>query len=239
MFFSAGMISFTLSRLGITILPENPSSLDYVRGSAFVIACVNVGTWMWFPLEDLRVLRKWVHTKRKLFPRHTSETWAIILATILLLASVLGALSGAVWFGVAGAVAYLWNFIGFAYVRKHVAIAAKESRLVFEEQKEPTRTLFLQALDVVEQHWTCNYPRLFGGWQQRRHFSLFVAFTIAAILGWSGTIVESSFLKILSYSIGILTVIAAEVSIAIYRDRRDKRLAALEQEIGDPTASSI
>lgn len=232
-FFSAGLLSFILRRLGLSIIPDKPSTLDYVRVIAFAVACINIGIWMWFPLEDLGVLRKWARTKRKLFPRYTSESWAIILATVLLLGSILGALHSAAWFGLAGAGVYLWNTIGFAYVRKHVRIALDESRAVFREQPEPVCTHLFASLQIIERHWTCDKKTFLGGWQQRRHFALFLSFSVVTCLGFIGESQNSTQLNLIAYLLGILTIIAAEVSIGFQRAIRDKQLTIIEQKLQD------
>src|SRR5713101_447399 len=70
---SAGVLTYALKWAGFVFLPPNPGPSDYARAIAFSIACINVLCWVWFPLEDLRVLRTWVKTKKATFSAHTSE----------------------------------------------------------------------------------------------------------------------------------------------------------------------
>ncbi|MHB8409435.1 MAG: hypothetical protein ACYDHY_15305 [Acidiferrobacterales bacterium] len=77
-----GILAYFIHRIGLTFLPAHPGPLDYARAGAFAIACANVLFWVWFPLEDLRVLRKWVRTEKAFFSANTAEFLGMALATI-------------------------------------------------------------------------------------------------------------------------------------------------------------
>ena len=220
-----------LHHLGLSIIPDKPSTLDYVRLIAFAVACINIGIWMWFPLEDLRGSSQMGANEKNGVPKTYVGVLGCHPDDSPSFGSILGALHSAAWFGLAGAGVYLWNTIGFAYVRKHVRIALAESRAVFGAQPEQVRTQLFDSLQLIERHWTCDKKTFLGGWQQRRHFALFLSFSVVTCLGFIGQSQKGTQLNLIAYLLGILTIIAAEISIGFKRVIRDKQLMIIEQNL--------
>ena len=76
---------------------------------------------MWFPLDDISVLRRWVRTRGVVFPYHTYDFGMIMAAMTLLLALILAVVHSPQAFGMMGIFVYSWNVFGFDYIRKIVA----------------------------------------------------------------------------------------------------------------------
>ena len=231
---TGGALAFVLQRFGLVILPPNPQIADYARLAAFLASCLNILGWMWFPLEDMEVLRFWVHTGAKILPCHTAEFLAIITATVLLLLLILGSLAGSLWFAIAGTAVYLWNLVGFEYVRRQVGDATKDSRSLYGKQPEPRRAALLKALDTVENHWSCrSHDPVLTNKQQLRHGLLALSFAVAALLAAVAKSRGLQPLSTLSYIIGTATIIAAEASIAVWRSERDRALTQAQEVLRD------
>jgi hypothetical protein len=230
-FFTLGTVALSVDQFRLTILPQDPIMLDWARFFAFFVSFLNVGVWMWFPLDDLRVLRRWVRTERRIFPANTSEFYAILLEMILLLLLIVGALVGPVWFGLAGTCVFLWNAFGFAWIRRHVAGALEEARVLYKEQEPARSQLCLQALEAIEKHWSCGVRRWWSDQQQVRHVTLVITFALVTGLAVWGEISGSAILKALAYSAGGMTLVVAEVWIALRRSSRDSSLLRVREEL--------
>ncbi len=235
-FFTFGVFTYLVDKFGLDILPKDPTKVDYSRLFAFCVACLNILVWMWFPVDDLWVLRRWVRTRRIVFPAGPSELYAIMLQMILLLSIIVGAIISPFWFGLAGTCVFAWNMIGFSWIRRHVNRAVREAREVYSEQKPPRRQILLRALDQIEMHWCCE-----RGWlsdrQQIRHLTLTFAFAVVTVLGALGEVRRSDDLKVLAYSLGAVTLIFAEVWIARWRSARDFSLRQIREELRSLNAS--
>jgi len=228
MTFSAGLLSFALQKLGITILPDNPKVIDYLRLLAFVVCSLNILCWMWFPLQDLSILRSWVRTRKIVFPLHTSEFFAMLLMTVLLLFLIIASLNGAMWFGVVGAAVYVWNFIGFSLIRRKVRQGVTEARSIYSKAPPAEAIILNQILDLIEHYWSsAPTDHWLRNQQQLRHVSLAISFGLVAILGAIGSVLGQE----VAYVLGIGTVLAAETSIAIWRTNRDRALATLRGQL--------
>jgi hypothetical protein len=229
-FFTLGIFTYLVDKLGLDILPKDPTKVDYSRLFAFCVACLNILVWMWFPVDDLMVLRRWVRTKRIVFPAGPSELYAILLEMILLLSIIIGAIVSPFWFGLAGTGVFAWNTIGFSWIRRHVNRAVREARDVYSEQKPPRRQILLRAVDQIEMHWCCE-----KGWssdrQQIRHVTLTFAFSVVTALAVLGEVQRSDNLKVLAYLLGAMILIFAEVWIARWRSARDLALRQIREEL--------
>jgi hypothetical protein len=229
-FFTLGVFGYILQHFGLVILPPAPrSALDWARLVAFAIASLNLGVWMWFPLDDLSVLRRWLRTSRTIFPMNVAEFYAIVLSTILLLLLLVGALRSAVWFGVAGSGVYTWNLLGFAYIRRHVREAIKDARVLFDRQTAAKKDLLLRAVATIERHWSADSKGILSGKQQMRHALLAVAF--GCVAGLAVFARGDKLLLAAAYFTGTLVVVVAEVSITIWRSGRDQELLTVQQEL--------
>lgn len=229
-FFTLGTFTYLVDKLGLDILPEEPTKVDYAKLVAFCFACLNILVWMWFPVDDLLILRRWVRTKRIVFPAGPSEFYAILLEMILLLAIIIGALSSPFWFGLAGTSVFAWNTVGFSWIRRHVNRAVREARGIYSEQEPPRRQILLRALDQIELHWCCE-----RGWvsdrQQIRHITLTLAFAAVTALAALGEVQRSETLKAVAYSLGTIVLISAEIWIAAWRSSRDHSLRQIREEL--------
>lgn len=229
-FFTLGIFTYLVDKFGLDILPKDPAPVDYSRLFAFCVACLNILVWMWFPVDDLVVLRRWVRTKRIVFPAGPSELYAILLEMILLLLIIIGAVVSPFWFGLAGTGVFAWNTIGFSWIRRHVNRAVRESRNVYGEQEPPRREILLHALDQIEIHWCCE-----RGWrsdrQQIRHVTLTLAFAAVTVVAVLGEYRESATLEVLAYALGAVVLILAEVWIARWRSSRDFSLRQIREEL--------
>ena len=234
--FSSGLLLLVLKQFGWSIFPSNPQFfVDYLPTIAFSLSCLNILCWGWFPLEDLAILRRWVRTRKAMFPAHTSECFSMLLATGLLLLLTSTSLKGAIWFNLTGTGVYLWNFIGFSLIRKKVGEGISEARKVFAKGPSERTIILWKILDVVEEHWSSSPSK---HWllnrQQIRHASLTLLFLVAAVLAILGhTPSGSSPLEHWSYGIGVFVIISAEVSIAIWRTTRDAAIVNLHGQLRD------
>jgi hypothetical protein len=61
-FFTFSIFKYLMNAFGLTILPQNLTFLDYGKLTAFGVSILSILFWMWFPLQDLNVLRRWVRT---------------------------------------------------------------------------------------------------------------------------------------------------------------------------------
>jgi hypothetical protein len=155
-----------------------------------------------------------------------------LLATILLLLLIITALSGALYFSIAGVLVYTWNLIGFHWIRKEVIKTILEAREIYSQQPSPTKELFQAALDIVKNHWcTKRNHHYFRNRQQIRHLGLVLCFGISTIITLWGTISQKSVLMFISYIMGALTIIVGEVWIAYWRASRDKLLHPIREEL--------
>lgn len=229
-FFTLGIFGYVLQRFGLTILKPPPRTLaDYARLLAFIVACLNVGVWMWFPLEDLQILRQWVRTSRKIFPVNVAEFFAMILATTLILLLVIGALVGPIWFGVAGMAVYSCDLFGFRYIRKHVREALRESRDLYGREEPAIREPLLRAADAIQEHWACESHYLIQCRRQRRSLVLILCFATVTIIA---TLSEGHPLRTAAaYLFGTATLVLSEVSIATWRYQRDCALLSVQEDL--------
>ncbi len=230
---SAGIVSYALNRIGFTFLPPNPEPLDYARASAFLLASANILCWMWFPLEDLRVLRTWVRTKKAFFSAHTAEFMGMILATVLLSSLIISSTISALAFGLAGAGVYAWNLLGFAIIRQQVSRVLAESRILYSKDVSPQKA-FLQrkALGIIEKHWACSpTSKAWCNRQQIRHFLLTVSFSVVASFGLATQLTGKAEYGLYAYILGSVTIVGAEISIAKWRSERDKELHRILEKL--------
>jgi hypothetical protein len=166
------------------------TSYQWLRTAAVAVAVVNIGIWMWFPLDDLAVLRHWVRSRKRRFPGQTAEFWSIMLAMVLLLVLIGGAIYSPVAFGVAGMAVYLWNIVGYVQIRRIVKAVAAETLEVYSAEPEPWRTPLLSALAVIAWYWNLDEQHRLGGWQQERHAVMFGGFLLVALLGGTAPVVR-------------------------------------------------
>jgi hypothetical protein len=148
-------------------------------------------------------------------------------ATFLLLLIVVGALTSAFWFGVAGVAVYTLNFVGFAYIRNEVRDAVSESWALIQEQPPSARGPFSDAVRAVESHWTTASTRLVSGWQQARHLTIVMCFVVVASLG----LIQNGVAQAVAYWLGTGTLFIAEISIALKRIARDRVLHKVDGQI--------
>ena len=230
---SAGVVTYALKGTGFTLLPVAPQLLDYARAFAFLIACTNILCWIWFPLEDLRVLRTWIRVKKTAFSAHTSEFLLMMSAALLLILLIISATINALAFGAVGTAIYIVNLLGFATIRQQVSRAVSEARVNYE--REPLlekRKYLLSALDAVEAHWSVSAEDgNLRNRQQIRHALLSATFLVVALLGFVARVTSSALVETVAYALGALTIIAAEVSIAVWRTRRDRSLHGIFEEL--------
>lgn len=224
-FMTGGIFAWYLTLNNMLQWPSD--ALDSMKIVAVAATTINVAIWMWFPLDDLTVLRYWVRTRKRIFPGHTGEFLLIMFQMVLLLGMIVGAIAGPGFFGLAGFAVYGINLIGFAYIKRHVGRALVDSHQLYAEQPPQWQSLLLRALNVVEDHWTIADSGL-AGWQQKRHFTLTVVFGAVALIGMS----TLSAARLAAYSLGILAMLAGEVFIAARRIRRDGQLHLIEEELG-------
>lgn len=222
-FFLAAVLRSIMLVLGIAMWETPRTSYEIARMAAFCIACLNIGIWMWFPLEDLDILRRWIRTRKSQFPAHTSEFFAVMLTTLLLLMLIVGALLGALVFGIAGAIVYGWNVLGYAYVKRNILRVLDDCAAFLSTSSHAEAKIRLRALDVIRWHWSLEPRSLFRGWQQVRHFSLFLGFIVVAVIAWR-------YSQTLAYWVGFTVLAGGEVFLAIRRRLRDERLHPLEEE---------
>jgi len=245
LFLSVGALTSVLKWTGFNFLPASPELLDFVRAFAFLVSCINILLWIWFPLEDLHVLREWVRTTRAVFSATTGGFLIVITATLLLVVLIVSSTINALAFGIAGTGIYIWNLFGFAIIRREVQRAVTDARRTYREKTTGReRTTLLSALDVIEKHWCSSdkHPTLANA-QQIRHALLAVAFLFVGLLGLGRIVTDKMVLELVAYIIGILTIIVGEMWIARWRISRDRSLNVLfedrrEIKAGQPPGSS-
>ena len=178
-------------------------------------------------------LRMWVHTKKAAFSAYTSEFLSMMFTTFLLVFLVVSSTISALAFGISGTAIYIVNIIGFAAIRRQVSTAVNEAKINYSnEASEKKRNCLLRALGIIEKHWSC-YPK---AWtlrdaQQIRHSLLAFAFFVVALLGFAGRVTTKAEFESCAYILGALTIVAAEVSIAIWRTSRDRSLHEILEEL--------
>jgi len=224
---SGSIFGAVLKAAGYFEWPATPH--QWLRAAGVAVAVVNIGIWMWFPLDDLAVLRHWVRSRKRRFPGQTAEFWSIMLAMILLLALIAGAIYGPVAFGIAGMAVYLWNIIGYTQIRRIVTAVAAETLELYSAQPQPWRAPLLSALTEITWYWNLNEQRWLGGWQQERHVVMFGGFLLVALLGSTGSDRAAE----AAYGLGITTIVCGEVVLAILRVRRDRALHAYEEALAE------
>jgi hypothetical protein len=230
---SVGAVTSALNWSGFDFLPANPILLDYARAFAFSIACMNVLCWIWFPLQDFWILRMWVRTNKVVFPIYTSEFLLIVLGTVLLITLIVSSTINALVFGLTGIAIYVVNLIGFAIIRQKVSRAVDDAKINYStETSVDKRDYLLNALGIIEIHWSCS-PKdgTLRNAQQIRHSLLAAAFFVVALFGFSGCVTGKTEFELYAYILGALTILAAEVSIAIWRTSRDKSLIKIFEEL--------
>ncbi len=230
---SAGILTYSMNKIGIPFLPVTHDILSYSRFAAFIFACINILCWAWFPLEDLRVLRKWVRTKKAFFSAQTAEFIGMVLATILLVSLAVSTTINALTFGLVGAGVYLWDILGFAMIRGQISKAIIEAKARYrKEPSEDKKALLINGIDVVERHWACSEMHTaIANHQQIRRILLLFGFLAVAMLGFLSLTTTNSKLEIFAYLLGSIVIIGAEVSHAIWRSRRDKELHQIFEEL--------
>ena len=228
-----GILTYAVSTVGYAFKQANPTPLDYTRNVAFLTACLNIGFWIWFPLEDLRVLRTWIRTRKATFAAHTNEFLAMIFATLLLILLIVSSSISAFLFGVVRTAIYVANLLGFAAIRRQVSRAVNEAKVNYsKETLADKRRYLLNALGIIERHWSCSSKDgTLRNAQQIRHSLLAIAFFVVALLGFAGRETANVQYKMYAYILGALTILAAEVSIAIWRNSRDKSLQEIFEEL--------
>jgi hypothetical protein len=231
-FFTLGIFKFIMDSLGLPFLPQLSSLEDYGILIAFSMSLINILLWMWFPLEDLNVLRRWVRTGGKIFPCYTAEFFAILLAMILLLILIVSVFIGAIYFSLAGFLVYSWNLLGFAYIRKEVKKTVADAKEVYNKLDSPEKELFYSALEIVENYW-CIRPDQppIRNRQQVRHLSMMGGFFLTAVVALFELIWQEPFLVFLAYFLGTLTMIGGEIWIALWRTSRDRSLHNILEEL--------
>ncbi len=228
----AGVVTFALKGTGFVFLPATPQLVDYARAFAFSIACTNILFWIWFPLEDLRVLRMWIRVKKMAFAAHTSEFLLMMSVAILLIFLIISSTINVFIFGVVGTAIYIMNLVGFATIRRQVAKAVSEAQGNYSNAPSPNRKLLLNALDVSEKYWSVSArDGPLRNRQQIRHVLLSVAFLAVALLGIIARAKNSPAIEAVAYALGALIIIVAEVSIAVWRTSRDRSLHRIFEEL--------
>ena len=86
-------------------------------------ALLNVGLWMWFPWRYCGSTAV-ESTRRKILPADAAEFYGILLTMSVLLLLIVGALSGPLWFGIAGTAVFAAVRSRILIVRRHVREAA-------------------------------------------------------------------------------------------------------------------
>jgi hypothetical protein len=232
LFVSLGICSFFLKRYGISFFPTDPSLMDWAKTFAVVVGFLNLLAWMWFPLEDFRILRHWIRTTKRLFPFHTSEFFSILLAMVLLLLLIVSAMRDALVFSLAGFGVYFWNLLGYDMIRRKLAKPFAEAEKLFGEQPAPRNEPLQRGIGIIRNYW-CLHPN--GHWlrnrQQIRHGLLALSFLIGIVFAVVGRLLHIHAFAILSYCLGVVTIFAAEVSIAVWRTHRDRALTEIEEEL--------
>jgi hypothetical protein len=230
MFFTLGIFAFLLQRCGMAIIPESPTRHDYSRIFAFVVAVLNVGAWVWFPVEDLSILRQWVRTRRKVFPASAAEFYSILLTMCLLILLMVVSLRSAVWYGIVAVALYTWDALGFKYIQRHVAEAVDDARAVIASTPSEEKALRSAALDVIDCHWALSSgphrePR------RLRSLALVTAFLLLTFCAAVGARYGIEGLMDATFTLGATAIVAGEVWISYWRTVRDRRLAAIREEL--------
>ena len=157
----------------------------------------------------------------------------MMAAALLLISLIISSTINAFVFGLVGTGIYLVNLAGFAVIRRQVSAATRDARSNYsKELSDEKRKELMNGLAVVERHWSVSPedPPLRNR-QQIRHGSLSAAFFMVAIIGLFGYMTGNATLETIAYILGGLTVVAAEVSIAIWRISRDKSLHRIFEEL--------
>lgn len=230
-FFTIALAGVILERFGLIAIPEAPVSLDYARGVALLTTILNIGAWMYFPLADLEIQRRWIRSSGAIFPGGTTEFFMIFLALIFLLATIICSLVSPLALAIAGFAVYIWNFIGYAYISKELRRIIRESHNLYNNQDEPGRGVLLRGLTVVEHYFRVaeNTPPIRNR-QQIRHLLIALSFLVSCVLAVIGQIVCNSTLLVMSYYWSAISFLGGEVCIGIWRAKRDSQLRLIEEE---------
>lgn len=230
-FFTIGFAAIILKRFGLISIPENPTAMDCARITAFAVAVLNIGAWMYFPLADLEIQRRWIRSSGSIFPGGTTEFFMILLTLVLLLITIVTSLISPMALAIAGIGVYLWNFFGYAYMRNEIKRVIRESHDLYSDQSEPGRTALMNGLAVVQNHFAVTedaHP--VRNHQQIRHCLIVFGFVLSAALAGIGIASSQPIFSILSYYWSACVFLASEVSIGIWRSRRDRKLRFIEED---------
>ncbi len=229
-FFTLGAFGAILAIFDIIDIPDHLSAFDCARLTAFVVAIVNIGAWMYFPLLDLGIQRRWIRTAYKVLPSGTSEFLMIVFTTALLLGTILASLIHPLAFALCGVIVYTWNIVGYAYIKRQLQAIVEESRRLYEDEEEPGRTAMLSGLRLVEEFFCiAPYVRPVQNRQQLRLLVLTFASLVSVAIAGAGTVSGSEVLLVVSYYWSAGVFVVAEVWIAIWRCRRDKKLEVVKE----------
>jgi len=230
-FFTLGVLALILKRLGLLDISKHPTPLEVASLVAFIVAVLNIGAWMYFPLADLEVQRRWIRSLGAKFPDGTTEFFMVLLALVLLLATIVSAAISPLALAVAGVAVYSWNFAGYAYVRKALLHVIPESRELYADHPEPGRTALLTGLSIVQAYFcVAEGTHPIRNRQQMRHLMITAAFALSGCIAAVGVATDTSPLLIVSYYLSACTFLASEISIGFWRSQRDRELRAVEEE---------
>lgn len=230
-FFTLGILGVVIAHFGLVVFPVKPTVMDYAKAYAFLFAVLNIGAWIYFPLLDLEIQRRWFRSLGATFSTGTTEFFMMLLQLLLLLATTISALIHPVALAIVGFGVYLWNFMGYAYIRRELLGVVPESRKIYSDKSEPNRSILLNGLSVVQDYFCVvegSHP--FRNRQQIRHLLLTFAFGLNICIATVGTINNTTILLVVSYYLSGSLFIVAELSIAIWRAQRDKKLKFYEDE---------
>ena len=157
----------------------------------------------------------------------------MVFATVLVILLIISSTINALAFGIVGTTIYVVNLVGFAIIRPQVSKAVNEAKVIYS--KEPSadkRNYLLNALGIIERHWSISSnDGTLRNAQQIRHSLLAAAFFVVALFGFVGRVTGKADFEIYAYIVGALTIVVAEVSIAIWRTSTDKSLRKIFHEL--------
>ncbi|MBX3735706.1 MAG: hypothetical protein KF715_03370 [Candidatus Didemnitutus sp.] len=207
------------------------NGINFLKWAAILAGGYNLWSWATNPQKDLETLRTWLVTPTQKHNLNNNHRLTIITQIFLVCSICFTALFHPLYFGIAGALTYAINFIGFFVVMSRVDHAVKQAKQACDDYAPAIARPFLQqGIQCIEQWWGVGDAErgLLSNRLQRRHLILIALFLTVAVFGVVGNNNGQNWQTWLAYIIGIVALVYAVVSISLLRSKREDELDGID-----------